>query len=242
MLNHPFAVAAHFDSSTVLTFACPVKELEKMTPPCLKVDTFQDKYGFIAIALVQTRNLRPRGFPAWLGQDFILSGYRIFVRYRDQRGKNLRGLYILKSETNKKRMELSGNFFTHYNYTITDISFQKQGEQIHIHSDKSNYHFTYTEPKDNVPLPENSPFNNWKEARRYAGPLPFTFTYQPETNLVTIIEGVRQNWKPQPVEVSDYHFDFLKTLPVSEITLANTFVIKNIPYYWKKGKTEIWTP
>ncbi len=26
-------------------------------------------------------------------------------------------------------------------------------------------------------LPKGTPFGNWKEARRYAGPLPFTFTY-----------------------------------------------------------------
>jgi hypothetical protein len=51
-------------------------------------------------------------------------------------------------------------------------------------------------------LPEHSPFADWKEARRFAGPLPFTFTYNKDTKEVLFIEGVRQNWTPNPVKVS----------------------------------------
>ena len=89
-------------------------------------------------------------------------------------------------------------------------------------------------------MPEHSPFVDWKEARRFAGPLPFTFTYNKETKEVLIIEGVRQNWTPNPVKVIDYNFDFLSTLKLENPVLANAFIIKNIPYYWKKGKIEKW--
>lgn len=71
--------------------------------------------------MVQTKSLRPKGFPKILVNDFFLIGYRVFVRFTHQAGKNLRGLYILKSETDKKKMEFFGNIFTRYNYTTTDI-------------------------------------------------------------------------------------------------------------------------
>src|SRR6185295_13091054 len=100
--NHPFAVEAFFDSSLVLTFAVPKEGLEYLIPECLELDTFNNQFGFIAIAMVQTKKLRPRGFPKFLGNDFFLIGYRIFVRYSNSTGKKLRGLYIIKSETNKK--------------------------------------------------------------------------------------------------------------------------------------------
>ena len=79
--NHPFAVETHFESSIVLTFAIPKKELQDFIPECLELDTFQDKWAFIAIAMVQTSGLRPKGFPKFMGNDFFLIGYRIFVRY-----------------------------------------------------------------------------------------------------------------------------------------------------------------
>lgn len=119
--NHPFAVEAFFESSLVLTFAIPKEEVQNLIPECLQLDTFQDKWAFVAVAMVQTKDLRPRGFPKMMGNDFFLIGYRVFVRYTTSEGKKLRGLYILKSETDKKKMEIMGNIFTHYNYTTTDI-------------------------------------------------------------------------------------------------------------------------
>lgn len=239
--NHPFAVEAFFKSSLVLTFAIPKEELASLIPPCLQLDTFDDKWAFIAVALVQTRDLRPKGFPKLFGSDFFLVGYRVFVRFTNNAGKNLRGLYILKSETNKRRMEFFGNIFTHYNYTTTDITQIIRPDTSEISSKHSDFQFQFANPQDNVvPLPVGSPFSTWKEARRFAGPLPFTFTYRPGQNNVLIIEGVRQHWDPKPLHVLNYHFSFLDTLELRDVKLANAFIIQNIPYYWKKGKVEKW--
>ncbi|WP_338732952.1 DUF2071 domain-containing protein [Mangrovimonas cancribranchiae] len=238
--NHPFGVEALFESSVVLTFAVPKKQLEPLIPDCLQLDTFQDKWAFIAIAMVQTKNLRPKGFPKLLGNDFFLIGYRIFVRYTTNKGKRLRGLYIIKSETDKQKMAFMGNIFTHYNYTTTDITKIKTKNNVEITSKKSNFKITYKKDDKATDLPKNSPFLNWKEARRFAGPLPFTFTYNKEKKEVLIIEGVRQNWKPKPLKVIEYKFEFINALKLKNHHLANAFIIEHIPYYWKKGKKEIW--
>ena len=138
--NHPFAVETFFESSLVLTYAVPKAELQHLIPECLQLDTFNDEWAFVAVALVQTKNLRPKGFPRFMGNDFFLAGFRIFVRYTNNKGKRLRGLYILKSETNKKKMSFFGNIFTHYKYTTTDIQLYKNEEQIKISSKKSFLH------------------------------------------------------------------------------------------------------
>lgn len=238
--NHPFAVEAFFESSLVLTFAVPKEQLQNLIPECLQLDTFNDKWAFVAVAMVQTKGLRPKGFPKFMGNDFFLIGYRIFVRYNNNSGKTLRGLYILKSETDKKKMEFLGNIFTHYNYTTTDISQDEQTNSKEISSVASDFKIKIAETKEGISLPKNSPFVDWKEARRFAGPLPFTFTYNTAARKVLIIEGVRQNWTPNPIEVTDWQFSFLNTLNLENPILANAFIIRNIPYCWKKGKIEIW--
>lgn len=239
--NHPFAVEAFFESSIVLTFAVPKEQLENLIPKCLELDIFDHTWAFIAVAMVQTRDLRPKGFPRFLGNDFFLIGYRIFVRYKNKAGKSLRGLYILKSETDKKKMEILGNLFTHYNYTTTDINHSTANGNRVIFSEKSNFRLTLDNTDSEYCLPENSPFNNLKEAARYAGPLPHTFTYEPHTNSVLIITGIRQHWKPVCVKVKSYHFEYLESLNLPKVILANTFEINNIPYYWEKGKIEKWS-
>jgi uncharacterized protein YqjF (DUF2071 family) len=239
--NHPFAVQAFFDSSLVFTFAIPKEHIQHLIPESLELDVFDDKWAFIAVAMVQTKALRPKGFPRIFGNDFFLIGYRVFVRFTNLAGKHLRGLYILKSETDKKKMEFFGNIFTHYNYTTTDITQSTLNGVTEISSGKSGFKIRIdTSAEENIPLPAGSPFTDWKEARRFAGPLPFTFTYNSAEKKMLIIEGVRENWKPTAVKVIDYNFSFIDSLKIDDVKLANAFIIRNIPYYWKKGKIEQW--
>lgn len=240
--DHPFAVEAFFESSVVFAFAVPKEELVSFIPECLTLDLFKDRWAFIAVAMVQTRSLRPKGLPEFLGSDFSLIGYRVFGRYTNDAGKNMRGLYILKSETDSRRMEFFGNIFTHYNYTTTDFARTQKNGVTEIVSKNSDFRVLFEEGDDDTPLPDGSPFADWKEARKYEGPLPFTFTYEDETRKVVIIEGVRQNWKPTPVRVIDHHFAFLDELGLSEAVLANAFLIRNVPYLWNKGRIETWQP
>ena len=238
--NHPFAVEAYFKSSTVLTFAVPKEQLQNLIPECLELDTFNDKWAFVAVAMVQVTGLRPKGFPKFLGNDFFLIGYRIFVRYTNTVGKRLRGLYILKSETDQKKMEYLGNIFTHYNYTTTYITQTEKANYTEINSIQSDFKIVIENTNEEIRLPQNSPFADWKEARRFAGPLPFTFTYNSETKKVLIIEGVRENWTPKPIQIAEQDISFLNSLNLQNAILANAFVIKDIPYFWKKGKIEQW--
>lgn len=242
--DHPFAVECFFDTSLVLTYAVPAERLLPLIPPCLSLDTFEDRWAFLAVAMVKTKDLRPKGFPKVLGNDFILAGYRIFVRYTTSNGKRLRGLYILRSETDRLKMSIMGNIFTHYNYQATDIHFLKSGAQIQVTSNKSKLSVKVEEGDDDdvIELPAGSPFKSWKEARRFAGPLPFTFTHNVASKEVLIIEGVREDWMPRPVRVIENKVGFVNSLNLQEVVLANAFVIHDIPYYWKKGRRDKWLP
>ncbi|WCL48866.1 DUF2071 domain-containing protein [Leptospira sp. GIMC2001] len=258
--NHPFPIAADFDHSIVLTFAIPLEELEPFVPKPLTIDSYQNKYGFLAIAMVKTRNLRYKGLPRFMGNDFYLIGYRIFVKYKNLEAKNRRGLYILKSETNRKKMEFLGNIFTHYNYSTRDIQESqytkswsdtshhhdlqlrsKVDKSIEIRSLQSQFHIIIYKTKDDmVELPKNSPFPNWQEARKFAGPMPFTFSMIPNSRKIVIIEGVRENWKPKPIHVERYDIDFLTQKQFKSSVLANAFIIEDVSYHWKKGIVETW--
>lgn len=239
--THPFAVEAFFTRSLVLTFAAPAAEVQALLPAPLVADTWQDKWAFLAVALVQTRALRPQGFPAFLGQDFCLVGYRAFVRYVTPTGKRLRGLYILRSETDRRRMVLLGNAFTHYGYAHVDLSLSDTpGGGLAAASRRGNFDLAVGAPGAAVALPAGSPFVNWAEARRFAGPLPFTFAV--EGQQIITVEGVREHWQLQAVAVARAHVGFLEALPLSQLVLANAFLLRDVPYSWKKGRTELWHP
>ena len=242
--HHPFAVEAFFEHSAVVTFAAPVAELRKLIPPCLTPDTFEERYGFLAAAFVKTTALRPAGFPRALGSDFQLIGYRVFVRYRGADGRNRRGLYILKSQTDSRRMCWLGGFFTRYQYSKIDIQTTWHAHRFSITSRAAelNVELDATPSHADQELPDGSPFRDWKQARRFAGPMPFTFSHLPDTNEVLTIEGVRQNWNPAPARITRCQIPYLETLGCAGLVPASAFVISHIPYRWEKGRLEPCTP
>lgn len=238
--NHPFAVQAFFEWSLVLTFAAPARELEGHIPECLALDTFDNRVGFIAVAMVEAKKLRPQGFPAFLGNDFFLIGYRIFVRYTTRSGRRLRGLYIVRSETNRRLMEVLGKMFTRYRYVRTPIQCHAERDHIRVTSPGTGFCVEVEKGRAEVPLPVDSPFSDWHQARRFAGPLPFTFSYDPITNEVLSVQGVRQAWNPQPVAVKKFQVPFLESLKIDQLSLASAFLVRKIPYRWNKGVVEKW--
>lgn len=260
---HPFAVEALLGRTTVLTFAAPAAQLRALLPPPFELDTFgaaPDACGFVAVALVQTTALRPRGLPAWLGNSFFLIGYRVFVRFTTPAGRRLRGLYILRSETDQRRMVWLGNLLTNYRYAKVDIAQTHTATDWSVTSEQARLRIAIElpaaaepqgekaelkgeplmEPFTEPPLPAGSPFGNWREARRFAGPLPFTFSHEPGSRRVLVVQGERESWQPQPVVVRQARVGFFEQLGLDDLRLASAFTMRDIPYSWQKGRYEAW--
>jgi hypothetical protein len=240
--RHAMPIKAHFVSSLVLAYALPAPVLQPFLAPGLALDTYKD-FGFLAIALVQTRNLRPAFLPSGFGISFFLSGYRIFTRYRTRTGQTLRGLRILRSDTNRSSMRFFGNLLTHYRYALSTWNVQQSGQtysvqvqtpdraaDLHVEADLA------AEPS----LPAGSPFEDFRDARRFAGPLPFTFDYEAQTNSIIRVEGVRRHWNPRPVSVKVHRNSFLEqdAFRNAGAVLANAFFLENVPYAWRRGIRE----
>lgn len=239
--RHPFAVRAFFDHSLVLGFCLPKEQLQESIPPCLELDLVDEQHGFLAVAMVQTRGLRPKRLPRCFGRDFMLIGYRIFVRYRGADGRRLRGLYILGSETENPAMRRLGAVFTQYRYQLVDIDWQKGDAGEHrVHSDRG-LKVEVSRPAGDIVLPDDSLFADWRAARRFAGPMPFTFSFDAERGQVIIVEGMRSDWKPQPVQVDLHQIPFFEEKGWQP-TLANAFLVEDVPYEWKRGRVEDWNP
>jgi hypothetical protein len=241
--RHPLSIRAHFGHCLVLTYAFPRELLEPLLCPGLTLDTFGD-LGFLAVAMVQTRALRPAFLPPLLGLDFFLAGYRIFVRFRTAAGRTLRGLRILRSDTDRPLMASAGNLLTHYGYRKSDVRWvEQEGKlEIAIRTPRAEADLRVVADLTSKPaaLPEGSPFAGLEEARKYAGPLPFTFDYEPETHSILMVQGVRKQWDPQPVHVEVLENSFLRQPPFAEAEplLANAFHLADVPYLWRRGVRE----
>ena len=238
--RHPIPISAHFRHSLVLTYAFPPSILEPLLPRGLVLDTFRG-HAFLAIALVQTEDLRPSFLPAVMGHDFFLSGYRIFTRlHRGALSK--RGLRILRSDTDHRWMVRAGNLLTHYNYRLCRAKLVEQDGEIHwtiqTPDAEADLEVVARPASGPAPLPDGSPFEDLPQARRFSGPLPYTFDYENASGSIIAIRAVRQNWAPQSVAVEVLRNTFLEREPFSRAVplLANAFHVHDVPYRWERGR------
>ena len=237
--RHPLPVQAFFRHCLVLTYAFPERVLVPLLPPGLALDGYRG-LGFLAIAMVQTEGRRPVGVPAALGQDFFLTGYRIFARFRTAAGRTLRGLRILRSDADSPLMVVFGNLFTHYSYSLCRVRHRRTGRVLSIDVRTIGHiaDLSLRARVDDVDkLPKGSPFEDMTQARRYAGPLPNTFDYEAETNSLVVIRATRGRWRPRPVLVESVRSAFLDGPGFAKGggVLANAFIVEDVPYRWERG-------
>ncbi len=236
--RHPIPVEAHLEDCLTLTYALPPDVLCRLLPPGLELDTFGG-YGFVAVALVQARSLRPAGLPKRWGQDFFLAGYRVFTRFRATDGRHLRGLRILRSDADRWSMVAGGNLFTHYNYHRCDATLDEAADRLRVSVTTPDAvgSLDLTANLMDATLPAGSPFPTMRDARRFAGPLAFTFDYERETGAIVAIQATRTTWMPAPVAVDVRRVAFFDQPIFSGCTpiLAAAFHVKGIDYRWERG-------
>jgi uncharacterized protein DUF2071 len=249
--RHPVAITAFFRHALVLAYAFPPEILEPLLPEGLALDTWSGPgkgcgrgWGFLAVALVKTEDLRPSFLPASMGRDFFLSGYRIFARLEGE--QSLRGLRILRSDTDRPLMARAGNVLTHYNYHLCEAEIEERdGERgidmrwmVSTPRGEADLDVTARVGCELASLPAGSPFASIAEARRFAGPLPYTFDYEQATGSIIAVRATRQEWNPLPVEVDVRRIAFLDSEPFCRTTpvLANAFYVRDVPYRWERGR------
>jgi hypothetical protein len=236
--RHPIPIRATLRECVTLTYAVPAHVLQPLLPPGLELDTVGDD-GFVAVALVQTERLRPDGMPPALGGNFFLTGYRVFSRFHGADGRTLRGLRILRSDTDRTIMALGGNLLTHYNYhrCRANVSAATDAIRFGIHTADGRGDLDVIVERREAGLPPGSPFASVREARRFAGPLPFTFDYEEDTHAIVAIEARRTNWRPAPVRVHVNRLAFFDQPAFAGWTprLAAAFYVRDIDYHWLRG-------
>jgi uncharacterized protein YqjF (DUF2071 family) len=236
--RHPFAVTTTLRDSLVLLYAVDAKVLEQLCPPGLGLERL-GSYGLVALATVRASDVRPRGLPARFGRDFMLTGYRVVVRFRAPDGSIRRALCILQSDTDSSVMCAGGNVFTEYGYRRRKISTAHSGNNYSVHIASEGLvelSLTADITTDDV-LPESSPFGTPREARRYTGPLPWTVGYLDALDSFIAVRGHRDSWRPRLVSVDVHASTFFEQSPFAghEVRLAAAFYINAVDYSWDRG-------
>lgn len=237
--RHPLAMSARFRDAIVLTYAFPAPVLRALVPSALPPETYGDS-GFVAVALVDMRGLRPSRLPAWAGTDAVFAGYRVFVRTGTASGHVRRGLKIIRTDVNRLHVLTGTKLLTRYEAGLISATWERRAgrQRVRIGSRWRGADLDVEVALDNPPAPPpGSPFRSWEEAAPFSGPLPWTFAPDVTGSRAVAVKGVRSDWSPEPVTVHSQAIALLSSARFAghRPVLASAFHISDVAYSWMAG-------
>ncbi|MGI8457997.1 MAG: hypothetical protein ACR2LI_07780, partial [Propionibacteriaceae bacterium] len=210
--------------------------------PGLELDTYTapdgQTYAFAAVALADLDHLRVAGVPRRLGSAQVTAGYRVFMRMRTGERMRLRGLRTLASQTSAPLGALGSNLTTRSHYSTVQAEMVQTYGVLHARCTSADgaADVDATAYLEESTLPEETPFASERAARRFAGPLPYTFS--PDPDGIVVVKSSRIDCEPRPVRVDVAQATFFDHGPFAGVPrrLANAFYLADLDYGWQPGE------
>ncbi len=194
--NIPVSYRGELHQVKLVNFSVAMDEVLPLVPAGIKVRDFNGR-ALISIVNVQLKKTRPTFIPGFLHFNYQHIGFRLLVEDAGLNNGQNKGVYFIRSFTNKSWIVLGGRYFTNYkletaHLTTTENSFLLRKADYYL-----EYKTTGIQPKVNPELKE------------IVGTLDRAYSGS-KTNL-RMVKIQREKWPLAEIAVTDFKTNFFKT-------------------------------
>ena len=230
--NGRLAIASTFVTNSILLYSCEPSDLEPLLCPGLEVDAIGGR-GHVAVAFVDQRDFRPRGFPRWLGRDFFMVEYLVFVTYASSDGRRMRGLYLLQSDTPSVLACIGSRIFSHYRFRHIDLRVSEADGSRQFQSTQAGIDVTVSlEP------PPDRTLGEWFHFDELSKPRSFNFQHLSRSDAMLVIRGVLKGWNPQPTTVLNAELDWVTESGIEFDGPPRSLQVEDVAYLWRNSRID----
>jgi len=199
-------------------------------------DKFQPKLhagcAIAGICLIRLEQIRPRGWPAFLGVSSENAAHRIAVRWEGDH----EGVFIPRRDTNSTLNHLAGGRLFPGEHNSADFNVSSNENKVDFKM-KSKDGTASVELKARVTngWGEQSRFANLAEASNFFEPGSMGYSVTKEANRLDGVRLATRTWKVEPLEVenafSSYFSDPSK-FPPGSVSFDCALLMRNIEHEW----------
>jgi hypothetical protein len=185
--------------------------------------------------MIRLKDIRPRGFPAWVGVGSENAAHRIAVQW-EQDGRPRQGVYVPRRDTSSRFNAIAGGRLFpgvqhHAGFDVREdderfrVSFQSDDGAVRVSVDASIAPY----------MPKDSVFESLQEASAFfeAGSLGYSATRNPRA-----FDGMElrtDQWKVDPLAVLIAESSFFQDesrFPPGAVEFDNALVMRGIEHEW----------
>lgn len=225
-------IHGYIDRRILINFTADPKAVEKIIPFPFRPKLYKGK-AIVGICLIRLKNIKPKGFPDFIGVNSENGAHRIAVEW-DENGETKSGVYIPRRDTSLKLNALvGGRIFPGKHYYA----------KFNVQEDKGNYHIDFKSSDDTeilIDAVETRSFNNNSIFETLNNASDFfesgDLGYSPNKGKFDGLRLKAYKWEVQPLDVQNVKSTFFENeefFPKGSVTFDNALLMTNIEHEWK---------
>lgn len=225
-------IHGYIDRRILVNFTADPEDVQKILPARFKPKMVKGK-AVVGICLIRLKEIKPKGFPKFLGVSSENGAHRIAVEW-EIGDKHYEGVYIPRRDTSLKLNALVGGRLFPGKLHYTKFKVDESGGNYQIEFTSKDQTHIAVHGRESEELPKNSVFDTLEQASNFfkAG----AAGYSPNRNK---LDGMLLNayrWDPVPLSVSYVKSSFFEDHSVfkpGSVRFDNALLMRNVEHDWK---------
>jgi hypothetical protein len=190
--------------------------------------------GIAGICLIRLKEIRPTGFPKFIGISSENGAHRIAIEW-DENGITKEGVFVPRRDTSSKLNSLAGGRIFPGLHYLADFTIKEENSYYEVGFVSEDNTSLSIKAKETVLWNSESVFETIQDASNFFEKGSLGYSPMPNKNSFDGLELQTYDWKVSPLEVEEVHSSFFEDesiFPQDSIKFDNALLMKNINHKW----------
>lgn len=226
------AITGLIERRILINFRADPKVIAAILPAPFKPKLHRGK-AVVGICLIRLKNIRPKGFPDFIGISSENGAHRIAVEW-DEAGAVKEGVYIPRRDTSLRLNALVGGRLFPGKHYLTKFNVIEKDHHYHVDFISNDNTAIAIDACETETFSQHSIFENLQEVSDFfeGG----SVGYSPNGKKFDGLKLETHQWKVKPLEVQLLKSSFFEdenNFPKGSIQFDNALLMTNIKHEWK---------
>lgn len=221
------------DRRILVNFTVSPDAVQPLLPPPCRPKLFNGK-AIAGVCLIRLREIKPKGFPAFMGLSSENGAHRIAVEW-EENGETKEGVYIPRRDTSSRWNAWAGGRFFPGKHHLAQFEVQERGDDYHVAFNSSDHTHISITARISTSFPASSVFSSLHEASDFFEKGTNGYSPNGRQQLDGLCLQV-YHWKVLPLQVFQVTSSFFENrsfFSANEVRFDHALLMKNTEHEWR---------
>lgn len=225
------AIHGFIERRILINFTADPKDVEKFLPAPFRPKLYKGK-AIVGICLIRLKNIKPKGFPGFVGISSENGAHRIAVEWDDE-GQVKEGVFIPRRDTSLRLNTIVGGKLFPGKHHLAKFNVIETSGNYHIDFTSSDETQISIDAKEVTTFDTNSVFETLENASSFFE--KGEIGYSPNGKKFDGLKLEVYNWKVKPLEVCKVKSSFFENetvFPKGSVRFDNALLMTKVEHEW----------